>query len=198
MLSEMQFFGEGTPANFKKAVRWMTKAAEQGDASAQFRLATMHYISRGTDGSLLSLLWVWALDTIGATDYMHSSMYEDTLKWLHASAEQGHARAQFSLGNMYHEGEVAPQDYTEALKWYRLAAEQGYGQAQSALGSMYHEGKGVPQDNGKAHVWLNVGVFNGGPGEDLRDDIGKEMTIPQLKQAQELARECVRKEYRGC
>ena len=99
---------------------------------------------------------------------------------------------------MHRDGDGVPQDYNKALKWYRQAAERGYGQAQSAIGGMYHEGKGVPQDNVKAYVWLNVGVFNGGPGGELRDEIGSEMTIPQLRQAQDIARECVRKEYKGC
>ena len=40
-------------------------------------------------------------------------------------AEQGHASAQFNLGNRYANGEGVPQDYAVAMKWYRLAAEQG-------------------------------------------------------------------------
>ena len=42
-----------------------------------------------------------------------------------AAAEQGHVRAQSSLGVMYYQGEGVQQAYTEAVKWFRRAAEQG-------------------------------------------------------------------------
>ncbi len=56
---------------------------------------------------------------------------------LRARAEQGDVRAQSRLGNMYHYGEVVPQDDAEAVRWSRLAAEQGDAWAQYHLGVMY-------------------------------------------------------------
>ena len=38
-------------------------------------------------------------------------------------AEQGHAAAQYNLGQLYRQGQDTPQDYSEAAKWYTLAAE---------------------------------------------------------------------------
>ena len=38
--------------------------------------------------------------------------------WYRLAAEQGHAAAQFSLGNMYDEGEGVPEDAAEAVRWY--------------------------------------------------------------------------------
>jgi len=37
-----------------------------------------------------------------------------------------------------------------------------------------------------------------GDGGKLRDIVAKEMTPSQLEKAQDLARECVRKKYKGC
>ena len=37
------------------------------------------------------------------------------------AAEQGHAPAQFNLGDMYRDGEGVPQDDVEAFKWFSLA-----------------------------------------------------------------------------
>ena len=51
--------------------------------------------------------------------------YAEAVKWYRKAAEQGHARAQYSLGFMYYNGRGVPQDYAEAMKWYRKAADQG-------------------------------------------------------------------------
>ena len=51
--------GQGVPQNFKEAVRWFTKAAEQGDADAQFYLGVMHEEGQGSMLSRVSWkFWV--------------------------------------------------------------------------------------------------------------------------------------------
>jgi TPR repeat protein len=42
-----------------------------------------------------------------------------------SAAEQGHLKAQFHLGFMYHNGQGVKQDKVEAVRWYRKAAVQG-------------------------------------------------------------------------
>jgi TPR repeat protein len=71
-------------------------------------------------------------------------------------AEQGFARAQSHLAEIYRTGQGVPQGYQEALKWYRKAAKQGLPQAQSNLGVMYDLGQGVPQDYVRAHMWYSI------------------------------------------
>ena len=61
-------------------------------------------------------------------------------------AQQGDARAQIMLGDMYGFGRGVAQDYVEAARLWRLAAEQGHASAQYNLGWMYHNGEGVRQD----------------------------------------------------
>ena len=115
------------------------------------------------------------------------------------AAEQGEAKAQFNLGVMYDNGEGVPQDDKTAVKWYTLAAEQGLANAQFNLGWMYDEGLGVPQDNVYAHMWWNIAASSGDKDAiGNRDIIAKRMTPSQLEKAQDLARECVRKNYKGC
>ena len=100
---------------------------------------------------------------------------------------------------MYHNGQGVPQDYEEAAKWYRLAAEQGNARAQFNLGVMYENGEGVAQDLIRAHMWWNIAAANGDDdAREARDDIAKEMTADQIEKAEQLARECVRKGYKGC
>ena len=100
---------------------------------------------------------------------------------------------------MYGGGRGVPQDYKTAVKWFKLAAEQGYIFAQLSLGLMYEMGKGVIQDNVYAHMWGNIAVSIGGEEKGkVRDFVEKKMTPSQLETAQKLAREFVRKKYKGC
>ena len=64
---------------------------------------------------------------------------------------------------------------------------------------MYRYGEGVLQDYVYAHMWFDITASNGDEdGGELRDAVAKEMTATQIEKAQELARECIRKEYKGC
>jgi len=90
-------------------------------------------------------------------------------------------------------------DYSTALKEWRPLAEQGNADAQLNLGYMYTKGQGVFQDYVKAHMWNNISASNGNDaGGKNRDLIAKLMTPSQIEKAQDLARECVKKEYKGC
>ena len=83
---------------------------------------------------------------------------------------------------------------------YRLAAEQGDADAQYTLGMMYGTGDGVLQDYVRAHMWFNIAATSGDSKDasQNRDFIVTKMTPTQLETAQRLARECVRKKYKGC
>ena len=129
----------------------------------------------------------------------NSGDYATALREWEPLAEQGDVDAQFSLGAMYADGEGVPQDYKTAVKWYKLAAEQGDVDAQSNLGVMYSKGQGVPQDYVYAHMWLNIAASSGAKyAISGRDVISTRMTPSQLEKAQDLARECVAKNYKGC
>ena len=120
-------------------------------------------------------------------------------------AEQGHAGAQYFLGNMYDFGQGVARDDAEAVKWYRKAAEQGQATtrlgrraiatAQFSLGAMYADGAGVPQDYVRAYMWFNLAASRLAPGflRDMavtrREEVAALMTPAQTAEAQRLARE---------
>ncbi len=79
-------------------------------------------------------------------------------------AEQGHANAQYLIGEMYHEGVGVPQDNAAAAMWILRAAEQGHGDAQYLIGQMYHGGLGVPLDYAEAALWYRRAGEQGNPG----------------------------------
>lgn len=96
-----------------------------------------------------------------ATAY-DSGDYGTALRIFRTLAGQGDAKAQFSLGFMYHNGEGVLQDYAEAAKWYRKAAEQGDTIAQYKIGLMYKHGLGVPQqDYAEAVKWFRKSAEQG-------------------------------------
>ena len=101
----------------------------------------------------------------------------------------------------YHKGwdELYRGEYTTALKSFTLSAEQGNAYAQYSLGYLYEKGWGVPQDNVRAFMWYNISASQGYKyATTNRDVVAKDMTPPDISTAQKLARECVRKKYKGC
>ena len=118
------------------------------------------------------------------------------------AAKQGHPYSQLSLGMIYQDGEYVTtmhKDYKKAVKWYTLSAGQGVFTAQYKLGVMYKDGLGVIQAYAKAHMWDNIGASNGSlKGKLDRAKIAEQMTPFQIEKAQDLARECVAKNFKGC
>jgi len=150
--------------------------AEQGFAKAQHNLSLMYHMGVGV-----------------------TQDYKTALKWYTLAAEQGHASSQFNLGKMYHDGDGVVQVYKTAFKWYTLAAEQGHAKAQNDLGALYYSGQGAAQDYTRAHMWWNIAGSQGYEDAGRRRDIIEyEMTPSQLEKAQDLAQECVAKNYKGC
>ena len=123
----------------------------------------------------------------------------EDLDTLRERAEQGDAIAQFNLGVMYDNGRGVTQDYARAIAWYKKAAEQGNASAQFNLGLMYAKGRGVPQDYVRAHMWWNLAAALGDEDAmEFRDDIAKKMAPGQVASAQDAARVCLARDYKGC
>ncbi|MDB9751975.1 sel1 repeat family protein [Gammaproteobacteria bacterium] len=109
-------------------------------------------------------------------------------------AEQGYAGAQNNLGAMYQNGFGTPQDYKAAIKLYTKSAEQGDATAQFNLGVMYGKGEGTPQDYVMAHMLWNIAAANGNEdAKEVRDIVAKEMTSEKILEAQQLAKEWMKK-----
>ena len=87
--------------------------------------------------------------------------YVDADEWIRKAADQGFARAQFSLGAKYELGDGVTQSYSLAAKWFRKAAVQGHTVAQSNLGSKYLSGLGVEKNNSLAVEWYRMAADQG-------------------------------------
>ena len=146
-------------------IEQLRKAAEQGDAAAQYNLGVMYKKGAGVpeDDS-------------------------EAVKWCRRAAKQGLAAAQHGLGVMYEKGAGVPENYAEALKWYRKAAEQGYTSAQLRFGIMYALGRGIPENYVYAYAWVSLAVAQGDKeAVEAKDLLRPKMTSEQVAKAQELA-----------
>ena len=151
-----------------EAVKWISKAAEQGHAPAQNSLGRMYADGAGIEKD-----------------------YTEAVKWYCKAAEQGHVFAQNKLGSMYDDGQGVEKDYAEAVKWYRKAAEQGDALGQYNLGLMYFFGHGVEKDIVDGYAWVNLAAakdFKQAEAE-ARDILEKQMTPQQIAAAQKRTEE---------
>lgn len=88
---------------------------------------------------LFAILTIFAVTTAASATTAGTpaaTAADNTLQWWTGQAESGRADFQFSLANMYENGEPnlkLAADRARAEYWYRRAAEQGHGAAQSAL-----------------------------------------------------------------
>ncbi len=168
--------GRGVPRDDAQAVDWFRKAAEQGHVDAQTNLGFMYANGRGVPR-----------DDAQAVD------------WLRKAAEQGHVDGQTNLGFMYANGRGVPRDDAQAVDWFRKAAEQGHARAQTNLGFMYANGRGVPQDYVTAHTLYDIGAAQGqSEAAGSRASLEERMAQEDIAQARRMARECAKKNYRGC
>lgn len=163
--------------DYAEAVRWLKAAAEQGDIAAQYNLGVSYSLGKGV-----------------AQDNVQS------VRWYTLAAEQGFALAQYRLGLAHYSGVGVAQDNTQAVRWHMLAAAQGHVDSFAPLGAFYSSGDGIPQNYIRAHMWLNLAAArkNNTNFRKLRDLIAKKLTLQQLAQAQNLATECLARNYKGC
>ena len=90
-------------------------------------------------------------------------------------------------------------DYKAAFRLIKPLAEQGNARAQQNLGVMYYEGLGVIKNIVISYMWLNIAASKGE--KNAKNNLGvakRNMTSEQIAKAQELARECQRKNYKDC
>ena len=142
---------------------------------------------------------VFSADFQKGLDAYNKKDYATALREWKPLAKQEHALAQHNLGVMYAKGQGVPRNYKIAVTWYTLAAKQGSADAQGSLGAMYAFGRGGPKDYVEAYKWGSLAAANGNErAASLSDMISNMMTPTQVETAQDLARECVKKNYKGC
>ena len=99
--------------NYKKAVYWLTKSAQQGILEAQYNLGVMYEKGDGVPQN-----------------------YKQAVYWYTKSAQQGFPQAQNNLGLMYDKGEGVPKNYIHSYAWTNLAVSNNNQQARKGMVSL--------------------------------------------------------------
>ena len=167
--------------DFSEALMWYEKAAEQGNAWAQYWCGSIYDNGEGiAEDKEKALMWyekvaeqgdIMAQNRCGDMYYNGEGTAEDkekALMWYEKAAEddvlaQIHffdmycvgdvIYAQNRCGDMYYRGEGTEADKEKALMWYEYAARQDDARAQVRCGDMYYRGEGTEADKAKALMW---------------------------------------------
>jgi hypothetical protein len=161
-------------ADWEQRAKLYRKAAEQGNAKAQYNLGVCYSDGAGVAKDAAEAVnWYRKAAEQGLAEAQYNlgvcygkgkGVAKDTaeeVKWYRKAAEQGNAKAQCNLGFCYRNGEGVPKDDVEAVRWYRKAAEQELPNGQYKLGWCYYSGTGVAKDNTEAVKWFRKAAEQG-------------------------------------
>jgi localization factor PodJL len=128
----------GTAVNLPDAVRFLTQAAEKGQAVAQYRLGTLYERGQGVpaDGAKAA-------------------------HWYEMAANQGNRKAMHNLAVSYASGVAGKKNMAEAARWFAKAAALGLSDSQFNLAVLYERGDGVPQSLLDAFKWYSIAATAG-------------------------------------
>jgi localization factor PodJL len=124
----------GAAVHLPEAIKYLTEAAEKGQAVAQYRLGTLYDRGLGV-----------AVDPAKAAH------------WYELSANQGNRKAMHNLAVIY----ADRKDMANAARWFAKAASLGLSDSQFNLAILYEHGDGVPQSLVEAFKWYSIAAATG-------------------------------------
>ena len=185
-LGAIYLLGDITEKDYKKALFWFSRAAEQAHPIAHFYIGVMYFYGYGVSKDYQKALGSFTKsielgldaepgysgwDNIDVRSFIGEIYYwgengvsqdlEQAFFWVSKAVELEDVKAQGLLAEMYYFGKGIPQDYKKAFSLFSKAAEKGNVIAQANLGWMYQEGEGVLQDFKKAMYWGNMAADKG-------------------------------------
>lgn len=85
--------------------------------------------------------------------------HEADFDTVHSMAEEGSARFQLRLAEIYREGKTVPKNDAEAFRWFLCAANQGEVMAFNPVAESFFHGLGTNRDLRAAHKWASRLAF---------------------------------------
>ncbi|MCA9170452.1 MAG: sel1 repeat family protein [Planctomycetales bacterium] len=128
------FEGRGVPKSLDSSIRYMTAAATDGLAEAQYALAQTYRVGYSE---------ACEKDASKAAPAV-------ARQWMKKSAEQKYLLAMNNFGCMLKDGIGGPQDISLAVEYYQQAIDGGASISAYNLGMMHLLGDGIPEDSTKA------------------------------------------------
>ncbi|HWA21709.1 MAG TPA: hypothetical protein VG735_04865 [Caulobacterales bacterium] len=131
----LQRFDDAQPM---QAVALLRRAAEQGYAMAQYRLAKAYERGEGVPVNK-----------------------QQARRWTEKAALAGNAKAMHDLGVYMASGLGPALDEAAAFAWFKRAAELGVSDSQFNVALMYLQGRGAEPDTEQAYYWFQVAASAG-------------------------------------
>jgi len=126
--------GESVKESKGEALRWFSKAANNGYVKAQLSLG-LHY-------------------------GIYDDFYE-AIKWLREAGNNGEPLAQYLMARYHRYGRGTTKNIEMAVEWYLKASEQGYTSAQNEIAKMYEKGDEISPDKEVSIFWYGKACENG-------------------------------------
>ena len=168
-VGEMYLGGSDLPRDYSEAINWYRKAAQEGDAAVQIKLAKLLARPEGAQN------------------------YQEARHWCEEAAKQMFSPGAFCVGLMYERGLGVEQNLPEAAKWFNQAAQLGNAEAMSHLAEMYWKGSGVKLDRISAYTFvLLASTANIPQAQQDKALYEKELNSKELEKARKRAADWVR------
>lgn len=162
---------------YPEAVKWFTKAAEQGYAPSMEQLAFHYDNGYGVpEDKEKAFFWFYKAAILGMewSQKRIARMYQigegvgkngiEALKWYKIGADRGDDSSKILIALMYYNGDGITRDFGEAAKYFFLVNDKdSHVDALYYLGRMYEYGQGVNRDLIEAKNWYNR-ALSAGPG----------------------------------
>jgi TPR repeat protein len=134
--------------DFGAAVKFFQRAADEGNAGAQFRLGVCYARGEGVRQNL-----------------------KTAIIWTEKAAKKGDSEAIETLPTLYSLFGIEHfqrKNYDESFRYHKIAAANDRHYSQLMLGIMYVGGLGVAQDLNQAKVWFYKAASENNPDKDIR------------------------------
>lgn len=133
-IGRMYAISLGVEQDYAKAMEWLLKAADLGNASSMRLIGVLYENGDGVEQD-----------------------YSKAMEWYLKSADNGNVRAMKNISLLYYDGKGVEQDFDKAVEWLIKAADTGDAEEMNNVGSLY-AGHGMQYHNdeelAKAVKWF--------------------------------------------
>ena len=159
IVGKIYYEGIFNKKDIKKAIHYLTLAAEQDNINAELYLGEIYFNEKNFEKSLYYYSFAANKNNIQA-QYIVGVIYSDikylmninkAIHYFTLAANQNHCYAQFNLGLIYYnKSNITKDDFEKALHYFTLASNQNEPRSHYFLGEMYSKGQYIKRDINKS------------------------------------------------
>lgn len=172
-VGDMYQKGDELPQSSGEAVTWYRKAAENGAAPIQIKLAGLLLDGQG-----------------GTPDYA------EVRGLCEKAAKARYSPAAYCMGELYAKGLGVERDPSKAVKWFTEGANSGHALSTLRLGQMYWKGEGLKQDKVAAYEFVYLASMSDVlQAKQEKERLEKELTPKEMEKGKARADDWARQHH---